>query len=350
MTDDSAIEQRAVRLAFPRLHAGEQEVDHLLCSVYSNRTLLRRLGSKAHQPAYQLLKHAMYCFTGVKNRELCEQAIAAVDHETANYIRVYWLQTASKWAMYARQHSPFLLQTTTTNACEAWHRKLKSGAGLTKGQVASHGIYGMTLNIIDAANDVDSRAVVANLSRFRNRKLAVCTKQYPEIGRLPVPVQKLIAGELNAVEERIAKGKEVPVLEDLQCHCKFHRQYLLPCRHIFHLDTEVKVLTPIRWDAYIMMFGECGIAIYEAIDTVWVEHETDRGKGVNSFVLRLRDRMEQLQQKVYAIQEEMELLNIGETAQGATLKEWVGHVEETLDSLVSVSNREVINRHRPWEL
>ena len=136
LTDDSAIEQRAVRLAFPGLSIGEQEVTHLLCSVHSNRTLLRRLGSTAHQPIYQLLKHAMYCFTGIKNQELCEQAIRDADQDTAKYIQTQWLQTASKWAMYARQHSPLLLQTTTTNACEAWHRKLKSGAGLSKGQVS----------------------------------------------------------------------------------------------------------------------------------------------------------------------------------------------------------------------
>ena len=101
--------------------------------------------------------------------------------------------------MYARQHSPFLLQVTTTNACEAWHRKLKTGAGLSKGQVASHSIYGMVLNIMDAAKDIHNRAAIVK-SHFRNRKLAVCTKQYPEIGQLPVPVQKLLAGELNAVE------------------------------------------------------------------------------------------------------------------------------------------------------
>ena len=47
-------------------------------------------------------------------------------------------------------------------------------------------------------------------SQFRNRKLAICPKQYPEIGRLPVPIQKLLAVELNAAEERIGKGKEVP--------------------------------------------------------------------------------------------------------------------------------------------
>ena len=167
MTDDSAIEQRAIRLAFPGLHVGEQEVDHLLCSVHSNRTLLRRLGSNTSKPIYQLLKHAMYCFTQIKNRELCEQVVKAastIDNNLAKYVQTYWLQTAPKWAMYAWQHSPFLLQVTTTNACEAWHRKLKSGAGLSKGQVASHGIYGMILNIMDAAKDVDSRAKVLSFN------------------------------------------------------------------------------------------------------------------------------------------------------------------------------------------
>ena len=39
-----------------------------------------------------------------------------------------------------------------------------------------------------------------------------------------------------------------------------------------------------------------------------------------------------------------------ETIQNETLEEWVGHVEETLDGLVSISNKDVIERHRPWEL
>ena len=75
LTDDSAIEQRAIRLAFPGLSAGEQEVTHLLCSVHSNRTLLRRLGSNTNKPIYQLLKHAIYCLTKIKSRELCDQVV-----------------------------------------------------------------------------------------------------------------------------------------------------------------------------------------------------------------------------------------------------------------------------------
>jgi len=112
MTDDLAIEQRAIRLAFPGLNADKQEVSHLLCSVHSNRTLLRQLGSTAYKPLYRLLKQAMYCFPAIKNRELCQQAIAATEAasnpEAAKYIRTHWLQTASTWAMYARQHSPLL--------------------------------------------------------------------------------------------------------------------------------------------------------------------------------------------------------------------------------------------------
>jgi len=104
----------------------------------------------------------------------------------------------------------------------------------------------MILNIMDASNDVDNRADIAK-SLFRNRKLAVCTKQYAETGQFPVPTQKLLAHELDTVGERIAKEKELPSFdENLQCHCKFYKQYLLPCRHIFHCDTEVKVLTAVQ--------------------------------------------------------------------------------------------------------
>ena len=327
LTDDSAIEQRAIRLAFPRLSVGELEVEHLLCSVYSNRTLLRGLGSTANKPIYHLLKHAMYCVTAIKNRELYDQAVQVAgtidpSDNTAKHVQIYWHQTASKWAMYARQHSPLLLHVTTTNSCEAWHRKLKSGAGLSKGQVASHGIYGMILNIMDAAKDVDSREEIAR-SQFGNRKLAV-TKQYLEIGQLPEPVQKLLAVELDAVSDRIAKGKDIPsgFDETLRCQCKFYRQYLLPSRHIFHLDTELKVLTTTRWEEYLAMFGECGMEVYESMDTVWVEEDNCRYNAEKtSSMIRVRACVEQLQQQLYSIHELMDQLNLEDTVRSERIEE-----------------------------
>jgi len=60
MTDDSSIEQKAVGLAFPGLSMGEQEVSHLLRTVYSEGTLKRRLGSDSTKKSYDLLRRAMY--------------------------------------------------------------------------------------------------------------------------------------------------------------------------------------------------------------------------------------------------------------------------------------------------
>jgi len=51
-------------------------------------------------------------------------------------------------------------------------------------------------------------------------------------------------------------------------------KYLLPCRHILHLDTEVKVLTPSRWEGYMMMLAECGIEVYGMMGAVWVDEES----------------------------------------------------------------------------
>ena len=46
---------------------------------------------------------------------------------------------------------------------------------------------------------------------------------------------QLLSVDLEAVEGRIAKGKEVATGfdENLQCSCRFFRQYPLPCRHVF---------------------------------------------------------------------------------------------------------------------
>ena len=60
----------------------------------------------------------------------------------------------------------------------------------------------MVLNIIENGHDVDIRAKKAECD-FQGSKLSVCTKEYPEIGGFPVPLQKLPAVKLDAVEERI---------------------------------------------------------------------------------------------------------------------------------------------------
>ena len=168
---------------------------------------------------------------------------------------------------------------------------------------------------MDAAKDVDNRSDIAK-SHFRNRKLAISSKQYPEIGQLPVPIQNLLASELNAMADRIAKGKSVPSRfdETLQCHCKFYRQYLLPSRHVFHLDTEIKVLTTAQWEIYITMFAECGMEVYETMGVVWVEEEDSKySTEQTSSMIRVRACVEQLPQQLYTVHELMDKLNLEDT-------------------------------------
>jgi hypothetical protein len=61
------------------------------------------------------------------------------------------------------------------------------GAGLSKGQVAWHGLFGIEMNIAQAGRDVDNRANKV-ASHFRHRALTICTKQYLEIAEFPQAV------------------------------------------------------------------------------------------------------------------------------------------------------------------
>ena len=102
----------------------------------------------------------------------------------------------------------------------------------------------MILNM-DSANNVDNRAAIAK-SNFRNRKLAIYTKQYPEIGRFPVPIQKLLAVELEKVKERIEEGKGVPAFEDdtMKFCCKY---VVFPGRflNILNADFDPKISSTV---------------------------------------------------------------------------------------------------------
>jgi len=141
LTDDSSIEQLAVRKTFRGLEAGESEVSHILCLVHTMRTLQRQFKADALKPVFQLLSHALHAYTGIKCREWCEEAVRVAPPEKKGYVQRHWLETAERWAMYARQHSPLLLQICSINSSEAWHRKLKSAAGVSKGKVAMFGTY-----------------------------------------------------------------------------------------------------------------------------------------------------------------------------------------------------------------
>ena len=55
-----------------------------------------------------------------------------------SYIKRNYMKNTQQWALWARQHSPLLLQVTSTNPLESYHSELKR---LTS---SSHGLIGMS--------------------------------------------------------------------------------------------------------------------------------------------------------------------------------------------------------------
>jgi hypothetical protein len=54
-----------------------------------------------------------------------------------NYIKRNYAKNTEKWSLWARQHSPLLLQVTSTNLLESYHSELK------KKTSSLHGLIGM---------------------------------------------------------------------------------------------------------------------------------------------------------------------------------------------------------------
>ncbi|KAI9104130.1 hypothetical protein DFS34DRAFT_307944 [Phlyctochytrium arcticum] len=123
--------------------------------------------------------------------------------------------------MAARHHSPVLLQITSTNALESYHRLVKARGKCTKRCSLLRAARALVKVNKQRWLEADRTATV-----FRTKTLKRLNA-YPEIGKFPYPIQRLLIDQYMAVEKRIAKGKPIPQLEG-DCHCLFARQYQLP--------------------------------------------------------------------------------------------------------------------------
>ncbi|KAG0634360.1 hypothetical protein HOY80DRAFT_1005215 [Tuber brumale] len=315
LTDDSAVEQRGVRLALPAISSPDGHFRaHLLCTVHSERTLSRKFGALRYRKTFEKLHHAMFCRT----QEHCINHIMAVidslpenDHDSTAYITKEWLDTRAQWAMWARQHSQILLQVTTTNPCEAWHQKIKGGQGQRKEDGKYHGIYGCVKNIDDCGQDVMVR-VKKNIIESTTRA-STLSIMYPLLTHFPFKIQKLIASEESEVSARLLQQKSVPQLEFTDglpfCSCIFFLRYTLPCRHVFHLDRAEGLLTGEVWERFIDYFGERGMEVYED------RRPRERGQrqlevvasgddsGRMDRVLRMREVSEQIRATFYQLED-----------------------------------------------
>ncbi|CAB4487086.1 unnamed protein product [Rhizophagus irregularis] len=205
--------------------------------------------------------HAMHKRTRIGCESLIQEAINECANPTIKkYILRNYAKNTHQWALWARQHSPLLLQVTSTNTLESYHSELKRTTS------PKHGLIGACNNIValDDKKRTDSECVAYE---FRTKKISfigVDDEILTEIHKFPFPVQQMIIKEYCAVDRRLEKGKTALGLTSLNCYCVFFHRYLLPCRHIFHesLYGDAKLLTPDTWDQFQRMFDETGFDVY----------------------------------------------------------------------------------------
>ncbi|RHZ51234.1 hypothetical protein Glove_481g50 [Diversispora epigaea] len=247
------------------------------CSSWKPRYFLADQSSieaKSIVTAFPGLQKAMHKQTKIG----CEMLVQESINDCAllpikRYISRYYLKNIHQWALWARQHFPLLLQVTSTNALESYHSELKK---MTSSQ---HGLIGVCNKIIalDLKRRSDSDYVAFE---FRVKKISVTVN------------------EILFVNDRIEKGKELPGLTSLECHCTFFHKYMLPCKHIFHeqLYGPRKLLTIDAWNQFQQMFDESGFEIYEHRELVSFEiREIDEiNKAAENRKLTVSELMERI--------------------------------------------------------
>ena len=133
LADQSHVEANSIKMAFPGLQNGEQECDVIFCTVHVMRTWMSKIyDSKTRQK----MIHAMHKITKIGCESLIQQAINECPIPTIKqYIQRYYMRNTHQWALWARQHSPLLLQVTTTNPLESYHSELKKNTSSQYGLI-----------------------------------------------------------------------------------------------------------------------------------------------------------------------------------------------------------------------
>ncbi|RIB14288.1 hypothetical protein C2G38_2195574 [Gigaspora rosea] len=265
LQDQSSIEENSIRIVFPGLKMKMTQV------MYKRS----KIGCEA------LIQQAIN-----------ECPVPAIKR----YISRNYTKNSHQWALWARTHSPLLLQVISTNSLESYYSELKRTTSQTYGLIGACNRVVM----LDQKKQSDSEYVGFE---FRIKKISVVGLDHEildELHKFPYPVQQMLADEACGVEKRIEKGKAAPGLTSLDCNCLFHLRYLLPCRHIFHehIYGTTKLLTADTWRSFQQIFEENGFDIYMHHEVVEVDiSEKDKAEGaskhrqlvVNELMERTRD-------------------------------------------------------------
>ncbi|RHZ85584.1 hypothetical protein Glove_64g118 [Diversispora epigaea] len=199
LQDQSNVEANGIKMAFLELKNGEQECDTIFCTVHLVRTLMSKIYEvKTRQKMIQ----AMHKLTRIGCEALIQQAIEECPVPTIKqYIKRYYVKNNHQWALWAHQHSPLLLQVTSTNSLESYHSELKRTTS------SQHGLIGACHKVVelDQKKCTDSEYVAFEFCTKKISIVGISDKILNEIHKFPFPVQRMLADEACTVEKRIEK-------------------------------------------------------------------------------------------------------------------------------------------------
>ncbi|RHZ77074.1 hypothetical protein Glove_186g2 [Diversispora epigaea] len=258
----SGIEAKGVKKAFSDINAGEQECE--------NKDWFN--GHFGHVNIIRVAKSQIIWDLGCQNAQITSiwDLGFGISAKDTNYNLEFGIWDFGIWdfgiwilnlgGRYS-QHSPLLLQVTTTNPLESYYSELKR---LTS---SLHGLIGTVHNIVDIdyKKRSDSERVAFD---FRTKKVSayrIDDNIIEEIHKFPFSLQNLLVKEACAVMDRIEKDKGPPDLTSHNCYC--------------------------------LMFEESGYEIYEGCESIieFVEIEKqketeNRRLTVVELTERIRDR------------------------------------------------------------
>lgn len=123
LSDQSSVEAKSIKKVFPGITVSEQECQIILCTVHVMRIWMQKIYEKGIR---DIIIAAMHKRTKIGCEGLVQDAI---DHCSVpaikNYIQRNYIKNTNQWGLWARQHSPLLLQVTTTNPLESFHSEIK---------------------------------------------------------------------------------------------------------------------------------------------------------------------------------------------------------------------------------
>ena len=92
-----------------------------------------------HGPILNKMIHAMHKKTQIRCEEIvCDTINTCPVQANAKYISRNYQKNSRQWSLWARQHSPLLLQITSTNALESFHSELKAKISVQYGLIGEY--------------------------------------------------------------------------------------------------------------------------------------------------------------------------------------------------------------------